>query len=121
MELELLPFNFTVCRLADSGCIDFNKAFTFYAKTEKEISYVCLEEEMPENVIAVEKGWRGLRVGGVLDFSLIGILAKIAVVLAAKEISIFVVSTYDTDYIFVKAEQIETAVAALKENGYEII
>lgn len=121
MELELLPFNFAVCRLADSGDLDFNKAFTFYAKTEKEISYVCPEEKTPQNVIAVEKGWRGMRVNDVLDFSLIGILAKIAAVLAAKQISIFVVSTYDTDYIFVKAKQLETAVAALKENGYEII
>ena len=120
MKLELLPFDFNVCRLADSGDIDFNKAFTFYAKTEREISYVCPKEEMPENVIAVEKDWRCLRVDGILDFSLIGILAKIAAVLAAKEISIFVVSTYDTDYIFVKTAQLEAAVAALKENGYEI-
>jgi hypothetical protein len=120
MILELLPYDFAVCRLADNSEIDLNKEFSFYAKSDQEISYVCPRENIPNNTLAVEDGWRGLRVGGVLDFSMIGILAKIAAILAAKKISIFVVSTYDTDYIFIKEEKHEAAVSALKENGYKI-
>lgn len=120
MRLQLLSPEFVVCRLKDGDAVHWQQPFTFFAKTDREISYVCPKSALPPNVLAVEEGWRGLRLGGVLDFSLIGVLAKIAGVLAAKEISIFVVSTFETDYIFVKKERFDEAVAALAEDGYEI-
>ncbi len=120
MRLQLLPPEFVVCQLKDGAAIDWRQPFGFFAKTDTEISYVCPASAVPQSAFAVEEGWRGMRLGGTLDFSLIGVLAKIAAVLAAKEISIFVVSTFATDYIFVKKERFDEAVAALKENGYEM-
>ncbi|MFY9177249.1 MAG: ACT domain-containing protein [Caldicoprobacterales bacterium] len=71
--------------------------------------------------IKCEKDWRILKIEGPLDFSLIGILASISTVLAQKGISIFAISTYDTDYILVKNKDISSAIVALTDEGYEII
>lgn len=120
MELELLAPRFAVCRLTADSDIDLGKPFTFFAKTDREISCVCPVEVLPAHAAAVEDGWRGLRVSGSLDFALVGVLSQIAAVLAAVEISIFVVSTYDTDYLFVKAESLAKAMTALKSAGYRI-
>lgn len=120
MKLQLLSYDFVVCRLNDAENVDRNRPLTFFAKTDMETSYVCPVSDVPDDVQAREDGWRGMRVSGVLEFSLIGILAKISGVLAAKEISIFVISTFDTDYIFVKKDQLSKAVAALEEDGWEI-
>ena len=120
MELELLAPRFAVCRLTDGSDVELCKPFTFFARTDREISCVCPAESIPAHAAAVEGGWRGLRVSGSLDFALVGVLSKIAAILAAVEISIFVVSTYDTDYLFVKEETLAKAVAALKSAGYLI-
>ena len=66
-------------------------------------------------------GWRTFRIEGVLDFSLIGILSEISKVLAENKIGIFVVSTYNTDYILVKKENLQKAQQALKTTGYEVV
>ena len=71
--------------------------------------------------IKCEKDWRILKIEGPLDFSLIGRLASISTVLAQKGISIFAISTYDTDYILVKNKDISSAIVALTDEGYEII
>jgi hypothetical protein len=71
--------------------------------------------------VAREDGWRAMRVVGTLDFSLTGILSGIATALADAKIGIFAVSTYDTDYILVKQENLDRAVEALKEAGYGFI
>ena len=88
-------------------------------KTEDEISVVMLQDKISKEIKA-EKDWRILKVEGTLDFSLIGILAKISSVLAENQISIFVISTFNTDYILVKEEKIEKAMAVLSQEGYEI-
>ena len=75
---------------------------------------------VPENVTERDDGWRAFRIQGVLDFSLIGILAGISKVLAERKIGIFVVSTYNTDYVMVKKENYKKALAALADAGYEI-
>jgi hypothetical protein len=72
-----------------------------------------------ENDLAY-KDWRILKVEGTLDFSLIGILAKISGILAKNSISIFVISTFNTDYILVKEEKVEKAILVLSKEGYEI-
>ncbi len=120
MQLQILTDEFVVCQLRNCDTVDWRQPFTFFARTDTEISYVCPASAVPRSAFAVEEGWRGMRLSGTLDFSLIGVLAKIAAVLAAKEISIFVISTFATDYIFVKKERFDDAVAALKEDGYEI-
>ena len=75
---------------------------------------------MPSETTAREDGWKGFRIEGVLDFSLIGILSKISTILAENKIGIFAVSTYNTDYILVKEENFERALSVLSEAGYEI-
>ena len=76
---------------------------------------------MPANTTSRDDGWKGFRIEGVLDFSLIGILSKLSGILAENKIGIFAVSTYNTDYILVKKENFERALNVLAQEGYEII
>ena len=82
---------------------------------------VCVTSDVPPNVIQRDDGWKGFRVQGILDFSLIGILSKIAEILAKNSISIFVISTYNTDYVLIKKENYQRGLDILKSSGYEII
>ena len=81
---------------------------------------VCRTEDTPDNTTHRDDGWKGFRIEGVLDFSLIGILSKISSVLADNSIGIFAVSTYNTDYILVKNENFDKALSVLGQAGYEI-
>lgn len=119
MTIELLDMDFAVCRLKSIDNIRMEE-FTFLSATDEEISLVCPEGRVPADTEKAENGWRGFRIKGVLDFSLIGILSEISAVLAENNIGIFVVSTYNTDYIFVKRENIESALNKLREKGYTI-
>ena len=103
MELKTLPFGFTVCKLISVGDLPSDIDFCFTAKTDEEISLVCKTKDVPEETLERDDGWKGFRITGVLDFSLIGILSKISSILAENKIGIFAVSTYNTDYIFVNA------------------
>ena len=120
MKLRTLPYNLTVCKLAELSAVDTASDFFFLARTDEELSLVCRTEDTPENTVAREDGWRGFRIEGQLDFSLIGILSKISAVLAAEKIGIFAVSTFNTDYILVKAENFERAMSALEKAGYDL-
>lgn len=82
---------------------------------------VCLTQEVPENSIACEDGWKAFRIEGVLDFSLIGILSKITTLLAENHIGIFAVSTYNTDYILTKTGHYTKALEVLAKEGDEIL
>lgn len=119
--LEILDKEFAVCRLTENSIPETVCDFLFYAKTDQEVSLVCPEENIPASCLECEKGWRAMRVTGTLDFSLIGIISKISEVLAENRIGIFVISTYNTDYILVKKEQLDSAVNALGKNGYIFI
>jgi hypothetical protein len=88
-------------------------------RTHEEISIVCPEEKVPEGV-ETERGWRGLAVVGRLDFSLVGILSSLLGPLALAGIPVFVTSTFNTDYLFVKQERLEQALEALRQAGHEI-
>ncbi len=120
MKLEVLPWDLTVCKTVSMEGIDLSAGFFFIGKTDEEVSLVCRTEDTPANTLAREDGWRGFRVAGVLDFSLTGILAKLSAVLAEQGIGIFAVSTYNTDYILVKKEDLGRALAALAAAGYEV-
>ncbi len=121
MELQILETAFSVCQLKDFSKVDLSAPFTFTAATDKECALVCPTERVPDNVLAREDGWRAFRVAGVLEFSLVGILAKISAVLAARQISLFAVSTYYTDYALLKADRFDEAMTALEAAGYKII
>lgn len=118
MELKVLPYSFTVCKVSTNNHIDFNTEFCFVGKTDDEISLVCKTEDAPTDTTERDDGWKGFRIEGVLDFSLIGILSKISSILAENKIGIFAVSTFNTDYIFVKSENFDRALSALKKKGY---
>ena len=121
MELQKLNTTFSICKLENINQIDFSQEPLFIAKTPDEISLVCESAHVPQNTVAVEHGWRGLKISGVLDFSLIGIVAKIANIFAHGGISIFVVSTYNTDYIFIKKENFDKGCQLLVREGYNLV
>ena len=120
MELKRLENNFTVCKVEDFSGVDMNREFVFVGKTDEEISLVCDTDAVPDNTTERSDGWKAFRIEGKLDFTLIGILSKISTALAKNNIGIFAVSTYNTDYILVKAEDFDKAIAVLDEKGYRI-
>ena len=120
MILKTLPHELTVCKLYKTADIDLSKDFYFIGKTQDEISLVCKTDDTPSMTKERDDGWKGFYISGILDFSLIGILSKISGVLAENKIGIFAVSTYNTDYILVKAENFENAIEALKSAGYSV-
>lgn len=120
MQLQLLPQTFAVCQLQDTSQINLQLPLYFFSKTADELSLVCPEADLPAAVLQCERGWRALNICGTLDFGLVGILAKISGLLAEAGISIFAVSTYNTDYILIKAAHLDKAVTALSINGYQI-
>lgn len=119
MRLQAVSGGLTVCKLASVADAGLSRDFFFLGKTDEEISLVCRTEDAPENALAREDGWRAFRVEGTLDFSLVGILAKISGALAEAGVGLFAVSTYNTDYILVKEESFDRALAALAAAGYE--
>lgn len=121
MELKIIENDFSICKLNDLAEVDFNAEYCFLAKTDEELSLVCQTNSVPSNAVKCDDGWRAFRIQGVLEFSLIGILSKISAVLADKGIGIFAVSTYNTDYILVKKEEIGKAINALENGGYSCI
>lgn len=123
LTMKLLNNKYGVCRLDKNELIPTwpqNSDFFSITKTSDELSIVCSQDDIPDD-IKCEKDWRMLKILGPLDFSLIGILSSISTILAQKGISIFAISTYDTDYILVKNKDIDNAIAALIAERYEII
>ena len=121
MEIKKIDHNFSVCQVEDYSLVNLNSEYRFIGKTDEEKSLVCITDEVPANVIQQDDGWKAFRIQGVLNFSLIGILAKIAAALADNGISIFAVSTYNTDYVLMKRENYQKALDVLKALGYMII
>lgn len=102
MEIRKVHQEFSVCQVEDYSFVNLGSEYSFIGKTDEENSLVCITNEVPPNVIQREDGWKAFRIQGVLDFSLIGVLSKIASILADNDVSIFAVSTYNTDYILIK-------------------
>lgn len=119
-RLKVIGKEFSVCKVADCSQIDLDAEFVFIGKTDEEMSVVCETSLAPSNAIEREDGWRCFRIEGTLDFSLVGILAKVSALLAEAGIGIFAISTYNTDYILTKAENIIRALQVLEANGYTI-
>lgn len=121
MEIKMLEQDFTVCQVTDYAQVNWEAEFCFTGKTDKERSLVCATGDVPVNVIRRDDGWKGFRIQGVLDFSLVGILSKIATLLAENSIPIFAISTYNTDYVLTKAEHYEKALDVLGHAGHMIV
>lgn len=121
MKLKKLEHKLTVCKVADINDVDTGKDFYFIGKTDEETSLVCKTDDTPQKTTERDDGWRGFRIQGVLDFSLIGILSKLSAILAENGIGIFAISTFNTDYILVKAENFEKALKVLSDAEYDIV
>lgn len=121
MELIKLAEDFSVCKLASVAGADLGRPFTFLSVTDEEISLVCPAKAVPKDALVVEGGWRALKISGVLDFGMIGVIAGLSGLLARAAISVFVVSTYNTDYILLKADRFEAAVELLAAAGYRLV
>lgn len=123
LNMRLLQEKYGVCRLEINEEIPkwaINSQFYSITKTQDELSIVCPQNNIPSN-IKYEDNWRILKVEGPLDFSLIGILSSISTILANNKISIFAISTYDTDYILVKDKDVENAIKVLSNENYHVI
>ena len=116
MKLSLLPCTLAIVRLSASHHIPNwateKSDFFSITKTKDELSVVCSEDMVPDGFKA-EKRWKCLKVEGPLDFELTGILSSLAAPLAAAKIGIFVISTFDTDYLLVKKESLQRAIEVL--------
>lgn len=121
MELKRIDYSLTVCKVKEISRIPPEMDFFFMGKTDEEVSLVCKTEDTPQDTAARDDGWKAFRIQGILDFSLIGILAKLSGILAEHKIGIFAVSTYNTDYILVKEENYEKALNVLAAEGYTVV
>ncbi len=121
MQLKKLEYDFSVCKLADGNSVNLADEFVFVSKTDDEISLVCKTSSVPTVALAAEHGWKALKISGLLEFGLVGIIAKIAGLLARASVSVFVISTFNTDYILIKAADFERAARILAENDYSIV
>lgn len=126
LTLSVLKGIFGILRLEKGSEVPewiYESNFFSITRTPEELSIVCQESSIPLNIpagILTERDWSCLKVEGSLDFGLTGILAGISSILAENGVSIFAVSTYDTDYILVRETDLVRAVRALIEGGYEI-
>lgn len=93
--------------------------FFAIARSEDELSIVCESRRVPQGILC-EGHWRVLKVAGPLDFFLVGVLASLAATLADADVSIFAISTFDTDYLLLKADRLDDAVAALQGAGHQV-
>jgi hypothetical protein len=123
MKLSTLIGNYSVCRLnPDQTIPDWATRPGYYSvtRTGSELSIVCESENVPHDV-EVESGWCGLEVEGPLDFNQVGILASLVQPLADAQIPVFVVSTYQTDYLFLKLEHLPEAIRVLAGSGHQVV
>ncbi|MDD3416470.1 MAG: ACT domain-containing protein [Lachnospiraceae bacterium] len=121
MQIEALPVALSVCKVSDYSQVDLNTELCFTAKTEEENSLVYPTSKLPDNILDKEDGWQAMRIMGILDFSYIGIIVGITAVLANHAIGVFVISTFNTDYILVKAKDMAKALEVLRTKGYSIV
>jgi hypothetical protein len=122
LSLQVLAGQYTIHRFSPESGLPMaalESAFLSITKTVDELSIVCDAEISLESEHS-ESGWSCIKVLGPLDFSLTGILAKLSGVLAEAQISIFAISTYDTDYLLVRSENLAETIAVLEKKGYTI-
>jgi hypothetical protein len=122
LGLTVLPRSFAIVRLAAEAPLPSwatDGEFFSVTRTNDELSVVCVADRVPNGVVA-ETGWRALKVKGPFVLSEIGVLAALAAPLAKAKVSLFAISTFDTDYLLVAEKQLHAAVAALRSAGHRI-
>lgn len=125
MHLQVLSNTFAVLKQAPGknlpATLQYENSFLSITHTEEEISIVCQERFIPADFQGeTEKGWRVIKVKGILDFTMIGILTALTIPLTEGNISVFVVSTFNTDYLLIKQDSLNDAIEIWKSQGHEI-
>lgn len=124
LDFTLLKDLYSIYRLKkDSAIPDWTYESEFYSltRTKDELSIVCKQvANTMDDKIKIDSHWRILKINGPLDLSMIGIIAEISNLLKENKIPIFTISTYDTDYILVKNQNIDKVLTVLKNNGHKI-
>jgi len=124
LNFEILNHFYAIYRFDTNAQLPdwiYQSEFYSVTKTNDEISVVTSQQIIESNDVKSSNNWRVLKIIGPLDFSLVGIIADIAAILKQEQISVFTISTYDTDYILVKENNLDKAVKALKERGHKFI
>ncbi len=121
MKMEVLPNRLCMCKIDSVKGSELCSGFFFLSRTDSELSLVCDMKDAPSDALGRMDDLRAFRIGEELDPSLTGILSRISSVLADAGISLFVVSTYDTDYFLVRDSDLDGAVSALNAEGYEFV
>ncbi len=122
LTLVFLPDRYAVCRLGGDDPVPdwaYSRGFVSITRTQEELSIVSLQDSVPPNVTC-RRDWRCLKVDGPLDFAQAGVLASLAGPLADAGIPVFVISTYDTDYLLVSEPQATRAADTLTQAGHRI-
>jgi hypothetical protein len=122
LELDLVPGAYAICRWPPGESLPdwvHQGAFVSVTRTPTEVSTVCAADAVPAGTVC-EGPWRLIAVRGPLDFALTGVLASLASPLAAAAVSMFAISTYDTDYVMVRSRDLERAADALKKAGHRV-
>lgn len=121
LRITALPHRLAVCRLAPGASLPswVRGAFTSITRTDEELSIVCDEDAVPPDVQA-ERGWRAMRVDGPVPFDVTGVAAALVSPLAEARISVFLIATYDTDYLLVKDEAFARAAGVLRGAGHDV-
>jgi len=121
LRISILPSRLAICRLAPDAQVPswVRGAFTSVTRTAEELSIVCDDDAVPSEV-KVERGWRGLKVEGPIPFEMTGVAAALVAPLAAAKISVFLLATFDTDYLLLKEEVFEAATGVLRGAGHDV-
>ncbi|NDJ51457.1 MAG: ACT domain-containing protein [Chloroflexi bacterium] len=120
----VLPKHYAVCQLpADAAAPDWATQGELFClmRSPEELSIVCEEWLVPEQGVIIERGWRALKLQGPFAFELTGVLTAVLNPLADAAIGIFALSTYNTDYVLVKQDQLDPAIEALRAAGHQIV
>lgn len=123
MDFSLLPGTFSISRFSPGSpvLVDWTaQDFFCVTKTSEELSVVC-RSGLLEGAERSQDGWRVLKIAGPLDFGLVGILAEASAILAEAKVSIFAISTFDTDYLLVRNDRLSLALEALRRNGHSVV
>lgn len=123
LDMKILPGEYAVCRMPPGSplpALEPESQFLSLTVTEEEISWVGLADRLPSHAHA-EPGWRAIEFIGPFPFTMTGVLASALIPLAAANIGIFAISTFDTDYILIKAERLEEALEALRGAGHTVL
>lgn len=120
MRFTLLSDRLAICRLdPDAPFPSLHTTFWSITRTADELSIVCAEGDAPAGASS-DSGWRALKLEGPVDLDAVGVLASLLPALASERVSVFVIATYDTDYIIVRSESVDRAIAALERAGHTV-